>query len=68
MANEPLDILHAIHHKDGAAARRAAENHINRARIRVTKTCRGNSQREGPFLSEHAAAKRGPQAAHQMRK
>jgi GntR family transcriptional repressor for pyruvate dehydrogenase complex len=58
MASEHLDILDAIHRKDSAAARLAAQTHIDRARIRVTKASRSNSQREGPYLAEHAGHKR----------
>ena len=68
MANEHFDILDAIHRKDSAAARLAAQNHIDRARIRVTKASRSNSQREGPFLAEHNAAKRRLEPAYSKRK
>lgn len=60
MANEHLDILDAIHRKDSATARLAAQIYMDRARTRVTKTNTSNSQREGPLLAEPAAAKRGP--------
>jgi GntR family transcriptional regulator, transcriptional repressor for pyruvate dehydrogenase complex len=61
LASEHRNILDAIHRKDSAAARLAAQLHIDRARLRVTITSRSNnSQRKGPFLDEHAAAKRAP--------
>jgi len=68
MSNEHLDILDAIHRKDSAAARLAAQTHIDRARIRVTKASRSNSQREGPFLAEHTATKRRREPAYGKRK
>jgi GntR family transcriptional regulator, transcriptional repressor for pyruvate dehydrogenase complex len=68
MANEHLDILDAIHRKDSAAARLAAQTHIDRARLRVSKASRSNSQREGPFLAEYPAAKRGSGASGKKRK
>jgi DNA-binding GntR family transcriptional regulator len=55
MANEHMDVVHAIHRKDSAAARLAAQTHIDRARIRVTKANRSNSQGRGLFLAEHSA-------------
>lgn len=55
MANEHMDVVHAIHRKDSAAARLAAQTHIDRARIRVTKANRSNSQGQGLFLAEHSA-------------
>jgi GntR family transcriptional regulator, transcriptional repressor for pyruvate dehydrogenase complex len=48
MANEHLAILDAIHRKDSAAARLAAQIHIDRARIRVSKASRSDSNHEGP--------------------
>lgn len=68
MSNEHLDILDAIHRKDSAAARLAAQTHIDRARIRVTKASRSNSQREGPFLAEHTATRRRREPAYGKRK
>jgi GntR family transcriptional repressor for pyruvate dehydrogenase complex len=68
MANEHLDILDAIHRKDSAAARLAAQNHIDRARIRVTKASRSNSQRAGPFLAEHEPSRHKLEPAYGKRK
>jgi GntR family transcriptional repressor for pyruvate dehydrogenase complex len=68
MTNEHFDILDAIHRKDSAAARLAAQIHIDRARIRVSEASRSNLQRGGPFLAEQTVAKRGPGAAPRKRK
>lgn len=63
VANEHFDILDAIHRKDSAAARLAAQIHIDRARIRVTEASRSNAQRGGPSLTEQATATSGPRSA-----
>ncbi|HEY6451573.1 MAG TPA: FadR/GntR family transcriptional regulator [Steroidobacteraceae bacterium] len=68
MANEHLDIVDSIRRKDTAAARLAAQTHIDRARIRVSKASRSNSQREGPFLAEFAAGTRAATALNRKRK
>jgi GntR family transcriptional repressor for pyruvate dehydrogenase complex len=48
IANEHLAILDAIHRKDSAAALLAAQIHIDRARIRVSKASRRDSSLEVP--------------------
>jgi GntR family transcriptional repressor for pyruvate dehydrogenase complex len=63
VANEHFDILDAIHRKDSAAARLAAQIHIDRARIRVTEASRSNAQRGGPSLTEQATATSGLRSA-----
>ncbi|HEY1724151.1 MAG TPA: FadR/GntR family transcriptional regulator [Steroidobacteraceae bacterium] len=68
MANEHLDILDAIHRKDSAAARLAAQNHIDQARIRVSEASRSNLQRGGPHLLEPVVAKRSSGSANKKRK
>jgi len=68
VANEHFDILDAIHRKDSAAARLAAQIHIDRARIRVTEASRSNAQRGGPSLVEQAAATRGPRPVNRKHK
>jgi GntR family transcriptional repressor for pyruvate dehydrogenase complex len=59
IANEHLAILDAIHRRDSAAARLAAQIHIDRARIRVSKASRSDSSQEGLALPDAPLRKTG---------